>query len=57
MRPYRKRSTKAPIPTVKIMNNWCERHLIPRGGIAKIDLKIVGMMECKIGVCQLWKGF
>jgi hypothetical protein len=39
------------------MNNWCDRHLIPRGGIAKIDLKIVGVMECKIRVCQLWKGF
>jgi len=57
MSPYKKRSTNAPIPTVKTMNNGCDRHRNPGGGMARTVLKIDGVMTCKIDVCQFWKGF
>jgi hypothetical protein len=42
------------MPTVKTMNNGCDRHRIPRGGIAKTVSKVDGVIA-KLLVLS-WKG-
>lgn len=57
MRPYRKRSVKAPMPTVKTINNGCERHLRPRGGAALVELSHLSMAgECESWIALLQRG-
>ena len=43
--PYRKRSIKAPIPTVKTMKYVFERHLKPFGGLELCILRSLSMFD------------
>jgi hypothetical protein len=45
MSPYKKRSVKAPIPTVAVMKRVWERHRSPRGGLSLLNMVIDGATE------------